>query len=71
MLKDIAKIATRVGGLDMSKADSYDESTNLRTDLGLDSLALAELTVEIEDKYDVDVFESGNVETLGDILKKL
>ncbi len=51
--------------------DSIDENSNLRSDIGLDSLDLAELTVRIEAEYDVDIFEDGVVVTVGDILKKL
>jgi acyl carrier protein len=47
------------------------KSSNLRNDCGLDSLDLAELTVRIEAEYDVDIFENGNVETVGDILSKI
>lgn len=45
--------------------------TKLRDDLGFDSLRLAQLTVMIEDEFDVDIFEDGNVETIGEILKKI
>tara|TARA_B100000787_G_C16182001_1_gene292391 strand:+ start:757 stop:978 length:222 start_codon:yes stop_codon:yes gene_type:complete len=47
------------------------KSSNLRNDCGLDSLDLAELTVRIEAEHDVDIFENGNVETVGDILSKI
>jgi len=40
---------------------------NLRTDLGFDSLALAELTVRIEDQAGIDVFANGIVLTIGEI----
>ena len=46
-------------------------STILRDHLGLDSLDLAELTVRIEEEYDIDVFEDGIIETVGEILEKL
>ena len=45
--------------------------SHLRNDCGLDSLDLAELTVRIESEYDVDIFEDGIVETVGDIMKKI
>jgi acyl carrier protein len=45
--------------------------THLRDDLGLDSLALAELAVRIEDEFDVDVFEDGLVNTVQEVLEKL
>jgi acyl carrier protein len=44
---------------------------HLRSDIGLDSLDLAELTVRIEAEYDVDIFEDGLVDTVGEILIKL
>lgn len=47
------------------------EMTNLRDDLGFDSLDLAELTVRVEAEYDVDIFEDGIVITIGDIMRKL
>lgn len=46
-------------------------SYNLRNDIGFDSMDLAELTVRIEAEYDVDIFEDGVVNTVGEILKKL
>ncbi|MFZ4413326.1 MAG: acyl carrier protein [Bacteroidales bacterium] len=50
---------------------SISEDTELRTDLGFDSLDLAELTVRIEAAFDVDIFEDGIVNTVGEILKKI
>ncbi|MCX6232321.1 MAG: phosphopantetheine-binding protein [Bacteroidetes bacterium] len=50
--------------------DSISVSTDLRKDLGFDSLDLAELTVRIEDKYDIDIFENGIVATIGEILQQ-
>lgn len=47
------------------------ENTNLRDDLNLDSLDLAELTVRIEAEYDVDIFEDGIVNNIGEIMKKI
>lgn len=43
----------------------------LRDEIGLDSLDLAELTVRIEAEYDIDIFEDGLVNTIGEILEKL
>ena len=43
----------------------------LREDLNLSSFDLAELTVKIEDEYDVDIFEDGLVNTVGEIIAKL
>ncbi len=47
------------------------KNSSLRSDIGLDSLDLAELTVIIEEEYGVDIFEDGFVETVGDIMKKI
>lgn len=44
---------------------------NLRNDIGLDSLDLAELTVRIEAEFGVDIFEDGIINTVGEIFKKL
>lgn len=43
----------------------------LREDLGLTSFDLAELTVNIEDEFDIDIFEDGLVNTIGEIYTKL
>lgn len=47
------------------------EETHLRNDLGLDSLALAELTVRLEDEFEQDIFEEGVVETVGEVFQRL
>lgn len=44
---------------------------NLREDLELTSFDLAELTVNLEDEYDIDIFEDGLINTVGEIYKKL
>lgn len=46
-------------------------SDRLREDLGFSSFDLAELTVRLEDEYEVDVFEDGLVTTVGEIFDKL
>ena len=47
------------------------ENQTLRNDLELTSFDLAELTVKIEDEYDIDIFEDGLVNTVGEIFAKL
>lgn len=47
------------------------ETSLLRNDLGLDSMMLAELTVHLEEEFDIDVFEDGIVNTIGEIYTKL
>jgi acyl carrier protein len=45
--------------------------SNLRQDLGLDSLALAELAVRIEARFNIDVFEDSIPKTVNEIINKL
>lgn len=47
------------------------EETRLREDLNLTSFDLAELTVKIEDEFDIDIFEDGLVNTVGEVYSKL
>lgn len=51
--------------------EALTEEMRLREDLNLDSFDLAELTVKIEDEFDIDIFEDGLVLTVGEILNKL
>ena len=55
----------------MNISKKINRSMSLTDDLGFDSLMLAELTVHIEEKFDVDIFETGIVNTVEEILKKL
>lgn len=54
-----------------STIEALESSMDLREDLYLDSLMLAELTVRLEDEFDVDIFEDGIVQTIGEIIVKL
>ncbi|QQZ11418.1 acyl carrier protein [Heyndrickxia vini] len=56
---------------DQERIKSWDESIKLRDDLNMDSLMLAELTVRIEDEFDIDIFEDGIVQTINEILLKI
>ena len=56
-------------GLD--SLSQINDEDRLREDYGFTSFDLAELTVNIEDEYDVDVFEDGLVNTIGEILAKI
>ena len=51
--------------------ETISPSDNLRNDLGFTSFDLAELTVRIEDEFDMDIFEDGLVNTVGEIFVKL
>jgi len=53
------------------KLTSINPEMHLRDEIGFDSFDLAELTVRIEAEYDIDIFEDGIVNTVGEILKKL
>ena len=55
----------------LATVDNIGEETRLREDLNLTSFDLAELTVKIEDEYDIDIFEDGLVSTVGEIFAKL
>ena len=50
---------------------TFKDTDNLKDDLGMDSFNLAELTVMIEDEFDIDIFEGDMVFTIGDIKTKL
>ena len=56
---------------EMAPVDTISAETKLREDLNLTSFDLAELTVKIEDEFDIDIFEDGLVSTVGEILAKL
>lgn len=55
----------------LAHVDSICNETKLREDLSLTSFDLAELTVKIEDEFDIDIFEDGLVSTIGEIYAKL
>ena len=56
---------------DMNTVAELTSEDNLRDNLGLNSFDLAELTVKIEDEFDIDIFEDGLVNTIGEIYAKL
>lgn len=56
---------------DLAPIETVNAETKLREDLNLTSFDLAELTVKIEDKFDIDIFEDGLVNTIGEIFEKL
>lgn len=51
--------------------DEINKSTSLTNDLGLDSFNLAQLTVEIESEFGIDIFENGVISSVGDIFNQL
>ncbi len=56
---------------ELDKLNEVRDTDRLREDYGFTSFDLAELTVKIEDEFDVDIFEDGLVNTVGEILAKL
>jgi len=56
---------------DLKTLDGYRSTMVLQDELGLDSIMLAELTVRLEDEFEIDVFEEGMVHSIGDIEKRL
>ena len=56
---------------ELEKLSQIKETDRLREDYGFTSFDLAELTVKIEDEYDIDIFEDGLVNTIGEIIEKL
>ena len=51
--------------------DELSDDLGLRSDLGFDSLALAELTVRLEEATGVDVFAEGIVSRVGEVRSRL
>lgn len=68
VLEIIAEIRLAKG---LNNQVNINNDTTLRGDLGLTSFDLAELTVKIEDEFDVDIFEDGLVSTVGEIYARL
>lgn len=58
-------------GTQREKMSKIKDEDNLRLDIGFDSFDLAELTVRIEEVFDIDIFEDGIVETIEQILIKI
>lgn len=58
-------------GKGLKPVESVQESDDLRNDLNFTSFDLAELTVRVEDEFDVDIFEDGLITTIGEIYAKL
>jgi len=66
-------VKTTVSNQDVVRTSEIiiNNESNLRQDLGLDSLALAELAVRIETRFDLDVFEDSIPETVSEIINRL
>ena len=55
----------------LAQITNLNREDKLRDDLEFTSFDLAELTVKIEDEFDIDIFEDGLVETVGEVIDKL
>lgn len=68
MLEKIREVICRFVDID---PNTLTEDTNIRSELGLNSLELINIAVAIEDEFDVEIpdREVGNIETLGDAIK--
>ncbi|HQU71421.1 MAG: acyl carrier protein [Calditrichaeota bacterium] len=55
----------------LARLENLNPKDDLRTDLGLDSLDLAEFTVRVESEFGVDVFSDGLVNSIDEVLFKL
>ena len=72
MKQKILEIINRIRvAKELEPLTELNENDKLRDDLGLTSFDLAELTVNLEDEYDIDIFEDGLVNTVGEIYAKL
>ncbi len=71
-IERLNKIVNQVIAED-NRTDIYsgEKNLHLRNDLKFDSLALAKLTVLIEDEFGVDIFADGIVFTMDQIFEKL
>lgn len=56
---------------DLEEIITLDRNMSLRRDLGFDSFDLAELTVLIEDEFDVDIFEDDIIDKVDEIISKI
>lgn len=71
MKKNLLEIINEVLSDSGKKITSVTGETDLRKDLGMDSMNLAHLTVIIEDEYGVDIFDNGVISKISDIEKKI
>ena len=67
MLERLASIISEYSDI---PAEEITEATNIRTDLGLNSLELVNMAVAIEDEFEVEIpdREALGIETVGDTL---
>lgn len=70
MLETLKEIITMYADID---PDEINENSSLRNDLGLNSLVLMNMIVEVEDHYDIEIPEEDimNFDTIGDVIEYL
>lgn len=68
MLETLREVICRFVDID---PNTLTEDTNIRSELGLNSLELINIAVAIEDEFDLEIpdREVANIETLGDAIK--
>lgn len=68
MLEKLIEVICKYVDIDPAKLN---ENTNIRSELGLNSLELVNIAVAIEDEFDVEIpdREVMNIETLADAVK--
>ncbi len=68
MLETLKEVICRFVDID---PNTLTEETNIRSELGLNSLELINIAVAIEDEFDLEIpdREVANIETLGDAIK--
>lgn len=68
MLEKVIEVICKYVDIDPAKLN---ENTNIRSELGLNSLELVNIAVAIEDEFDVEIpdREVMNIETLADAVK--
>ena len=72
MEKKVLEIVNSIRiGKGLEPLTELNESDDLRKVINFTSFDLAELTVKIEDEFDIDIFEDGLVSTIGEIYAKL
>lgn len=68
MLNTLREVICRFVDID---PETLTEETNIRSELGLNSLELINIAVAIEEEFDLEIpdREVGNIETLGDAIR--
>ncbi len=70
-MKPMETLLEIIQNFTQADAETFTERTNLRRDLGLDSLQIAAIAGEIEDAFDVEISDkdAADAATVGDLLR--